>query len=702
MDTQNASAHHRDWSQLEPIIRRFEKIWRSEAPPDIDEFLHLPNASLLGETDRLQLLLELVKVDSEFRWKAGFQKSLEDYLADFPQLNHENFRHELIEAEMDARVIAGARPGTAELKRRFGEQAGFWQSYLEAFSEASGRVKRDPLATVIEYSGEAHGSEPRKVKKFVVEPGEVVDRYILREELGRGAFAIVWRAIDPRLNRTVAIKILNTSRDSTLVKRLMREARAAASIDHPGVARVHEVGQSEDMTFVVQQFIDGPSLKEMIAARKVDHRRCIEIVRDIGIAAHAAHQCGVIHRDLKPANIMMADSQRPVIVDFGLACLEQYQDATLTQQGDLLGTPAYMSPQQACGHHHLVDSRTDVYAIGVILYRMLAGRVPFHGTTAAVISDVIHKPSERLFRFVEAIETDLETIVLKAVAKEPSDRYQSAKGLADDLSRWLNNEPIRARRAGAIERVWKWTQRNPVPTAVATALLMLSAILLGSLIQLRRVDQARTRAEAAEKSSAELFVQSQVTAARLAMKRGEMDTAVEAFDEALNGGHPLEPLLGLELADCLMSQQDIPRAREIFQKIEGEFQGEEQGYAKLIEAQLELNQDNYPRALELFQQAIEAPNRQSFRWFAEAMAATKSTDVIRKLRQSLEVDPLQHAPRRMLILMLFSLADFNRMEDEIRIALQLFPDDLDFHLLNALQVTGQGDVERGRRNHCRT
>jgi TolB-like protein/Flp pilus assembly protein TadD len=327
----------------------------------------------------------------------------------------------------------------------------------------------------VDANAKSHGErEPPEAEM----PREFGD-YELLEEIGRGGQGVVFRAWQKSLNRTVAVKIIGIGRltTNTHLKRLRREAEAAAKLNHPGIVPVYEVGERDATYYFSMRFVEGDCLDDVIYRGSISVREAAELMAKVARTVHYAHEHAILHRDIKPGNILLDANGEPHLTDFGLARLID-QGSTVTGSLEIMGTPSYMAPEQAVGNNAAVSRATDVYGLGAVLYELLTGNPPFAGgTTYETIHLLLDSEPQQPRLLNRKIDRDLSAVCLKCLEKNPRYRYSSALELAEDLERWIWHEPIRAKRSGFFTRVRKWVRRNPTIAALITLSIVLAASL---------------------------------------------------------------------------------------------------------------------------------------------------------------------------------------------------------------------------------
>ena len=307
--------------------------------------------------------------------------------------------------------------------------------------------------------------------------------YELLEEIGRGGQGVVYRARQKSLNRTVALKVIGLGPWTTEahLKRFRREAEAAASLEHPGIVPIHEVGERDGCCYFSMKFVDGGQLDEVVRRTPMPIRQSAELIAKVARTVQYAHEHGILHRDIKPGNILLDKKGKPLLTDFGLARLVE-TESTVTRTKEVLGTPSYMAPEQAAGQHAKLSNATDVYGLGAVLYQLLTSHPPFAGgITYETIKLVLETEPRRPRLLNPKIDRDLSTICLKCLEKDPKRRYSSALALAEDLKHWLNHEPIRAKRSVFFTHARKWARRNPGAALLVTSLVAL-AVGIGVIV----------------------------------------------------------------------------------------------------------------------------------------------------------------------------------------------------------------------------
>jgi WD40 repeat protein/tetratricopeptide (TPR) repeat protein len=439
-------------------------------------------------------------------------------------------------------------------------------------------------------------------RETVAPPGRRFGDYELLEELGRGGMGVVYRAHHVSLRRTVALKLI---RDGQLaskaeVLRFRTEAENTASLDHPNIVPIYEVGEADGHQFFSMKLIEGGSLDRQLARFAADPRAAATLLSAIARAVHHAHQRGLLHRDLKPANILLSfgretpasasdalaersrlNEAMPHVTDFGLA--KRITGAGLTQSGALVGTPEYMAPEQAAGRGKELTTATDVYGLGALLYVVLTGRPPFREDDVLdTLRAVIESPPTPPRALNAKVPADLETICLKCLRKAPSERCASAAELADDLDRWLRGEPIHARPAGRAERLWRWCRRNRAVAALtaAAALSLLAGTAFASYFAVEANDRARDaltakgKADDAAEHNKELAAQEADAHTKADDERKKAEEARKKADEerkkaddALEDARYLLALDNIRLSQLAWREDNLVRAVDLLEAV---------------------------------------------------------------------------------------------------------------------------------------
>ncbi len=477
---------------LKQLCLRFQEACRSGEEPPLERYL-----AEVAEAHQAALLTELLPLELEQRRERGGVPRLEGYTQRFPLLA------EVVRQAFSRLAVSGADtfalPGHVPPPHREGEA---------------------PAEPTVGSVGALPSLPPETGSPAI--PG-----FEVLEVLGRGGMGVVYKARQKSLNRLVALKMIRTSGPDRLEERLRfrMEAEAVAQLGHGNIVQVYESGEHHGQPYLVLELIEGGSLDQHVG-QPLPPRAGAELIETLARAVHHAHSHGIIHRDLKPANILLQAQETPQqphlfrdrfvpkIADFGLAKRIGI-DSEQTQAGHVVGTPAYMAPEQASGDRNLVGPTVDIYALGVILYQLLTGRTPVEGKfglDVLLLVQVQEPPPPR--RFQPNLPRDLETICLKCLRKEPGQRYATAQDLAADLRCFLSGEPIQARPVGAVERAWKWTRRNPVPAALLGAVtLLVLAVAVISTTAAFRLQQKQDAIQQAEKDRTKALVDALLTAA---------------------------------------------------------------------------------------------------------------------------------------------------------------------------------------------
>jgi eukaryotic-like serine/threonine-protein kinase len=356
------------------------------------------------------------------------------------------------------------------------------------FTNSEPKTQMGGFDTPVNATVETKPTPPPKPKDGKKQPlPKEIGNYEIMSVLGRGGMGIVYKARHRKLGREVALKMVlaGSHASEEQLERFIAEAKAVAHMQHPNIVQIFEVGEHDGLPFFSLEYVDGDSLDKNVRLQPLEPQYAAKLTETLTRAMQYAHDHKVLHRDIKPANVLMSSEGIPKITDFGLAKrLEDADDAGSTRTGTIMGTPAYMSPEQARGDVHALGPATDQYSLGAMLYEFLTGRPPFMAAKAVdTILQVIKNEPIPPRQLQPKLPIDLETICLKALQKDPSQRYANCAAMADDLQLFLRGEPISARPVGRTERAWRWCRRNPlVATLSAVALFGLFAVAVVSSI----------------------------------------------------------------------------------------------------------------------------------------------------------------------------------------------------------------------------
>ncbi len=461
------------WLKREKLFAQFEDAWLSSGPPNLRQFWSEHEATL-------DVLVELIHTDLEYRLNRNENLSVADYLDDFPEIaTQKDLLIDLIESEFRLRYRLGKTKPVSEYVVRFPDLRAELSARLSELEEEES--KKTQVAN----------RPTRKAPKL-----EKIGRYRLDSILGQGSFGAVYKGYDPELDRTVAVKILHAHRSDSpdQVARFVREGRATSQLRHPNLLAVLDVGQENDVCYLVSAYLSGGTILERLQSdNRPNFNTSAEWVAQLAEGLAYAHENGVIHRDIKPANLLLDEKGHPQLADFGLARRVDV-DPTLTAEGQIMGTPTYMSPEQV--RAETVDPRSDIYSLGATLFHLLTGSPPFSGGIQKIFHCITNEETPSPRKREPNIPKDLDTICRKAMAKLPKERYSTALAFAEDLRRFLRGDPVKARPLNPVEKLIRWTKKNPVVSSLSLGIF--GVTLLGATLFAWKYVEAQDNAQRAE------------------------------------------------------------------------------------------------------------------------------------------------------------------------------------------------------------
>jgi WD40 repeat protein/tRNA A-37 threonylcarbamoyl transferase component Bud32 len=511
------------------------QLWRQGRPPEVPEFLaahpDLPLTRCVG----------VLRVDQQERWLRGQRVRAEDFLRHCPTLPEE-YALDLVYSEFLLRERLGEAPDLAEYAGRFPQFAEQLRLQVElhraleradaapSFGAPSGEFADSPTVP------QTHGSPDADA------PLPQVPGHELLATLGRGGMGVVYKARQVKLKRLVALKVILARGHASAggLTRFRTEAQAIARLQHPNIVQVYEVGEHDGLAFFSLELCAAGSLDRKLAGTPLPPRQAAALLEKLARAVHAAHEAGIVHRDLKPANVLLTADGTPKVTDFGLAKRLVDEPAAapgLTATGEVMGTPSYMAPEQARGRIREQGPACDVYALGAVLYECLTGRPPFRAASPLeTIRQVTDQEPVSPRALQPQVPRDLDTICRKCLEKDPRRRPGSARELAEELERFLQGRPIKARPLNRLGRLGRWCRRNPVLGAMgASVLLLLLALTAGSAVAAVWLNDARVAAEAAEQEKTEKLWQAyrdRARAERFSRQSGQRFASLAALAEA--------------------------------------------------------------------------------------------------------------------------------------------------------------------------
>jgi serine/threonine protein kinase len=616
-----------------------------------------------------------------------------DIVAAVAEVADHEFRRK-VETQLPA-GLAAQQVAEALCARLFPEEP---QTQTQAFpdlvpSEERGHWRQAPTGSGAETPWPGAAPVAQDSASLIEVPG-----YQVVKLLGRGGMGAVYEAVHLQLRRTVALKVLPPAYYSPhAVDRLHVEARAISLLDHPNIVRVYDVGVIRDgLPYIAMELLPGGSLKEWLSQPRTLQERT-KLVRELAVAVAFAHDKGVIHRDLKPANVLLAADGTPKVIDFGLAKLLD-RDGGLTQSGHWMGTPGYMAPEQARAGSSAISTRADIYGLGGVLYWLLTGRAPFVAATVAETLNQVREQEPVPPRvLVPNLPRDLDAICLKCLRKNPQDRYAGARELADDLQRFLDAAPIRARPVPRWERTARWARRNPahaafLACAVIVTFLIIVNLAVATVLWQRQVQASKKQAE--DEALGRL-----IDAAQFALDQGQLAEARARFDQALKAAPPEQgPALEVRRLRCLFAHGHWDELRAELDRL-----SDRDDLSDRLRAEVLLHRgdvdlcdpapDQQESARRLIRAALEVPDglASADAAYARGLLDESTFDAVRHFEEALAREPHHLRANAALLMELVLSGQFEPARRQAERMAATFPDEPVPPLALALMATLQED-----------
>lgn len=557
------------------------------------------------------------------------------------------------------------------------------------------------------------------------------ENYTILGDIAEGGMGMVHQAVHRGLNRPCALKLIRAGVLATPDerRRFVTEAEAAARLDHPNIVRVLRAGEHEGQWFLEMELVEGGTLADRIAQGAIPPREAAALIEPLARAVQHAHERGILHRDLKPANVLLGSDGQPKLADFGLARFLE-KDSDLTRTLAVLGTPAYLAPELASGRARAATTAADIYSLGVILFECLTGQRPFRGQTALELLRAVQETTTpRPSSLREGLPRDMEVIALRCLAKEPARRFASAGELADELKRFLQDEPIHSRPVSVVERIWLWSRRQPAVAALVLAVaggLGVSAWLL-------------VREAAARQREAAILQVSELGKADLATRSGRWSEALAHWDAARRAGYPDDIALGLKRAEAWIVLQDRAKARAIFNTLRVEIDrgvpgrtrdgagqsssvdgpglpvhSSARGPVLLRVGEFEMfDRATFQQGMDHVREALTNGLGPADAWLARGLLTNSTPGALDAFRRALELDPYLHSAHRHSLGLEFALGRHEELAAHLRVAKALYPGDFSAGAIELCELAlhgrlaeaqaalaGHGDsISEGTRQH---